>query len=204
MSTLQIRYSFIFHIFFCLFVCLFCCFSLYFQHSIQFFLYANCSFFFSIPTGIRQEAGFFHQMTGALFSSYYPFMTAFVMRLPVDRQCHCILSLLIMPYNASPDQDLPLLHWHFFLFVFSSLAASKNFSQQDTVLPRLIEHFTEKPTVYILRSTRKELIPLIVSSCCLTAPTDVSATKARSCFPFLLSLLCLHLANVSTCLMFFY
>lgn len=119
-----------------------------------------------------------------------------MMRLPVDHQRHCILSLLIMPHNAIPDYELPLLHWRFFGFVFSLLAASKNLSQQDAVLLRL-----QRNPLYVFRDVqeRERFLSLSLPSASQRLQTCLlSETKVCSCFHFLRSLLCLNLANIFT------
>ena len=139
-----------------------------------------------------------------------------MMRLPVEHQCHCILSLLITPHSAIPHYELPLAFF-FFFFVSSRSADSQNLSQRNAIVLRLIEHFTGSITVcmyvcmYVsagLQYKKERIAPLtVVSSSYLATPPDVSAVSNKSTplLSFLShSVLSLTLTNRSTRFMFCY
>ena len=70
------------------------------------------------------------------------------MRLPVEHQRHCILSLLITPHSAIPHYELPLAF--FFLFCFLLLGCQPEFKSAGCFCAKVDKTFYRgRITVYI-------------------------------------------------------
>lgn len=122
---------------------------------------------------------------------------AAMMRLPVDHHHHCILSLLIMPHNANPDYELPLLQKYSHPFIVA-----------DVCLPLIYESIFHSETHCIYSESYKKgkkgsphclfLLP------CNT-PRCVCCQKQKDDIAFIFFFLCCfkNQASISTCLKFY-
>lgn len=158
-------------------------------------------FFITFQLEIKQVAVIFHRRTEALISIQYPSMAA-MMRLPVDHHHHCILSLLIMPHNANPDYELPLLQKHSPPFVVADVCLLLIYHQE---FKSARVYISQRNPLYLFRELQeRQRSPHCLFLLPCNTPRCVCCQKQKDDIAFIFFFLCCfkNQASISTCLKF--